>query len=345
MKYCPKCETRYDEGALRFCTKDGSPLVEEEKPNFVQMPSENLPAEQGVDADDPSELTVIRRNVAPTVTPPALQPPPPSALDDITFDANDNPPPRIVVPTEEEPPIIIPPRPQRPPQAYATPQRSNTAIVVLLTIIGTTIVLGGGGILIWLLQRDRGSSNTNINLNLNTNVENLNLNSNLNTGGTNFNLNTNFNANANANANANKSPSPTPKPSPSPSVTPDEFNTFPANRMPVNSMTTPTPTPRPSLTPSNNRSVNGGVLNGRAVNLATPSYPQMARQLHASGQVTVEVAVDETGRVVAAKAVSGNPLLRSAAENAARQSRIMPSRINNENVRTTGLLVYNFRDN
>jgi TonB family protein len=215
---------------------------------------------------------------------------------------------------------------------------------VLLTFIGTTIVLGGGGVLIWLLQRDHSG---NKNSDINTNIENvnLNLNSNLNTGGTNFNFNANFNAITNANANANKSPTPTPKPSPSPSATPDEFNTFPSNnRLPVNSMTTPTPTPRPSLTPSN-RPVNGGVLNGRAVNLATPSYPQMARQMHASGQVMVEVAVDESGRVVAAKAVSGNPLLRSAAESAARQSRIIPTRINNENVRTTGLLVYNFRDN
>ncbi|MGH7783726.1 MAG: energy transducer TonB, partial [Candidatus Binatia bacterium] len=128
----------------------------------------------------------------------------------------------------------------------------------------------------------------------------------------------------------------------------DNVNTsFPDSnlRVPTNSMTTPTMTPHPSLTPPGNHTVNGGVLNGRALTLATPAYPQFARQAHASGQVTVEVAVDESGRVVAAKAVSGNPLLRSAAETAARQSRIIPSRINNENVRTTGLLLYNFRDN
>ena len=356
MKYCPKCETRYEEGALRFCTKDGSPLVDDEKPNFIQMPSDSLEADVNADADDESELTVIRRNVVPPatppavqpppVTPPSVQPPPASALDDITFDANDNPPPRIVVPMDEEPPVIIPPRPTRPPQAYAPPQRSNTAIVVLLTIIGTTIILGGGGILIWLLQRDRGTANTNANVNLNMNVDlNSNFNTNYNSGSTNFNFNFNTNLNSNANANANKSPSPTPKPSPSPSVTPgDDANSFPTNRLPINSMSTPTPTPRPSSTPSN-KAVNGGVLNGRAVNLATPQYPAIARQAHVSGQVTVEVAVDETGRVITARAVSGNPLLRPAAENAARQSRIIPSRINNENVRTTGLLVYNFRDN
>src|SRR5262245_7494307 len=107
MKYCPKCETKYEDDLIRFCTKDGSPLIAEEEPKFIQMPSEGIEEE----ADDPSEMTVIRRNVTtppPVMQPPATpppsgqvpsgQPPQPSALDDITFDANDNPPPRIVVP-------------------------------------------------------------------------------------------------------------------------------------------------------------------------------------------------------------------------------------------------------
>jgi len=358
MKYCPKCETKYDD-LIRFCTKDGSPLIAEEEPKFIQMPSEDIHE----DADDPSEMTVIRRNVTPPpVTPPVSQPPsgqvppsqpvPPSALDEITFDANDNPPPRIVVPMDEEPPVIIPPRPKRPEQAYYAPQKTNTAVVVLLTIIGTTIVLGGVGILFWLLQRDH-SSNTN-NSDLNVNLQNVNLgisnNLNIDSGGYNFNFNTNTNSstnvNANANANANKSPSPTrtPTPTPSPTENPENSNVIiiPGNS---NRPTNSTPSPRPSLSPDNNRPINGGVLNGRAVSLPTPSYPPLARQTHVTGQVMVEVSVDETGRVTAAKAVSGNPLLRASAENAARQSRIIPSRINNENVRTTGLLVYNFREN
>ena len=71
MKYCPKCETKYDD-LIRFCTKDGSPLIAEEEPKFIQMPSEDIHQ----DADDPSEMTVIRRNVTPPpVTPPVSQPP------------------------------------------------------------------------------------------------------------------------------------------------------------------------------------------------------------------------------------------------------------------------------
>jgi hypothetical protein len=59
----------------------------------------------------------------------------------------------------------------------------------------------------------------------------------------------------------------------------------------------------------------------------------------------VEVSVDETGRVTSARAVSGHPLLRGSAEMAAKQSRINPVRIDNENVKTTGVLIYNFREN
>ena len=74
-------------------------------------------------------------------------------------------------------------------------------------------------------------------------------------------------------------------------------------------------------------------------------YPVIARQVGAAGQVTVQVLVDERGNVISAKAVSGNPLLRSAAESAARQSKISPARIGEQNVKTTGFLLYNFRNN
>ena len=67
--------------------------------------------------------------------------------------------------------------------------------------------------------------------------------------------------------------------------------------------------------------------------------------MRAAGQVMVEVSVDESGRVTSARAISGHPLLRNSAEAAARQSRINPVRIDNENVKTTGVLIYNFREN
>ena len=333
MKYCPKCETRYEEEIIRFCTKDGTPLIEEEEPNFITMPSEGLAEEA---EDDPNEVTVVRRNNVPV----------PPSIDEIDFEEPAPPPAseRIVVPTIGE--TFAPPaRPVQ--QSYQAPPRSNTALVVLVTIFGTVLVLGIGGAFLYLLQQSRsGTENTNVNTgppNQNTELNtNLPLDSNFN-----FNVNSNTDANANANLKT-PTPTPTPKPSPSPSPTPEETETPETNtntRPPANTAPTPQTTPRPTGSPPANRTVNGGVLNGRAINLSVPTYPAAARAMHASGQVMVQVLVDEDGRVTSAKAINGHPLLRGAAEAAARQSRINPVRIQNENVKTSGFLIYNFRDN
>ncbi|HEY5074240.1 MAG TPA: TonB family protein [Pyrinomonadaceae bacterium] len=88
--------------------------------------------------------------------------------------------------------------------------------------------------------------------------------------------------------------------------------------------------------------ISGGVLNGKATSLPLPAYPEIARAAHASGEVIVQVTVDETGNVVAARAVSGHQLLLAAAVTAARQARFTPTRLNGEPVKVTGVLVYNF---
>jgi TonB family protein len=90
------------------------------------------------------------------------------------------------------------------------------------------------------------------------------------------------------------------------------------------------------------RAIEGGELNGKASSLPKPEYPPIARAAKASGTVTVEVIVDETGNVVAAKAVSGHPLLQAAAVNAARQAKFTPTSVNGEPTRINGYLTYNF---
>lgn len=88
--------------------------------------------------------------------------------------------------------------------------------------------------------------------------------------------------------------------------------------------------------------ISGGVLNAKAVSMPAPSYPNIARAAHASGEVTVQVMVDEEGNVVAAHAVSGHPLLQAAAVTAARQASFRPTKLNGEPVKVSGALVYNF---
>ena len=86
----------------------------------------------------------------------------------------------------------------------------------------------------------------------------------------------------------------------------------------------------------------GGVLNGKAINLVKPVFPPIARAAHASGKVTVQVLIDETGQVVRARSIDGHPLLRAAATRAASESVFSPTQVSGQPVRVTGIIVYNF---
>lgn len=86
----------------------------------------------------------------------------------------------------------------------------------------------------------------------------------------------------------------------------------------------------------------GGILNSKATSLVKPVYPEAARAVKASGAVNVQVAVDEQGNVISAQAVSGHPLLRTAAEDAAKASKFSPTLLEGVPVKITGVIVYNF---
>lgn len=94
--------------------------------------------------------------------------------------------------------------------------------------------------------------------------------------------------------------------------------------------------------PSDVRTISGGVLNGKTTSKPQPTYPALAKAARASGTVTVQVLVDETGGVVTAKAVSGHPLLRGAAEAAARNAKFTPTLLSGKPVKVSGVLTYNF---
>ena len=88
--------------------------------------------------------------------------------------------------------------------------------------------------------------------------------------------------------------------------------------------------------------VYGGAIDAKATSKPEPPYPAVARAVRASGAVKVEVVVDERGRVTAARAKSGHPLLRAAAESAARQARFSPTRLEGKAVKVRGTITYNF---
>jgi protein TonB len=103
------------------------------------------------------------------------------------------------------------------------------------------------------------------------------------------------------------------------------------------------PPPRPRhAEPAGAPVVSRGVVNGEAKYLPKPDYPKTAQAVRVEGKVDVQVLIDENGHVVSAKAVSGNALLRAAAESAARSARFKPTTLSDVPVKVTGVIVYNF---
>jgi hypothetical protein len=216
MKYCPICQERYDEEIIKFCTIDGTPLVDEDQPSFTALPSENLEEPD----DSIGEETVIRRK----------------PVADVGSYGSDEQSERIVIPTSPAPGQQVKPRASQ--AYYPPPPPANTGKTIVLTIIGTLAVLAFGAALFWFLQKE---SPANVNTNINANLANQNINLNTNLGfDSNFNFNAiaNFNINTNLNANLRTpTPTPTPRPSPTPSATPNA---------------SPTPSPSPTVRPAAN---------------------------------------------------------------------------------------------
>jgi TonB family protein len=99
----------------------------------------------------------------------------------------------------------------------------------------------------------------------------------------------------------------------------------------------PTPTFKANLKP-----VSGGVLNGTAISLPTPQYPDAAKRMRISGLVSVSVVVDEMGKVISAQANSGPVPLREAATQAALRARFSPTKLSGQPVKVSGMINYKF---
>ena len=97
------------------------------------------------------------------------------------------------------------------------------------------------------------------------------------------------------------------------------------------------PAPRPILKP-----VSGGVLNGTALSLPSPTYPESAKKMRTSGLVVVEVVLDETGKVVSAVATSGPQMLRDPAVAAAMKAKFSPTKLSGQPVKVSGVINYKF---
>jgi TonB family protein len=112
----------------------------------------------------------------------------------------------------------------------------------------------------------------------------------------------------------------------------------------------PPPPAPPQIRPATSNSTSNaekqdapdGVRQGAPIFKPQPKYPQNARRFNASGKVEVRVTISLTGRVTKATAISGHPLLRDAAVEAARRWEFEPTVVNGTPVDTELVLTFEF---
>ena len=103
----------------------------------------------------------------------------------------------------------------------------------------------------------------------------------------------------------------------------------------------PTPAPTPTPPPKIVREPSS-VISSKVISKPAPPYPRIAIATRTQGPVNVEILIDESGRVISARALDGHAMLRGAAEQAARQARFTPTILGGRPVKVSGVITYNF---
>jgi len=332
MRICPQCRARFEDD-MNFCLQDGTPLIEEQQ---FSIPTESF-----------SEQTLslpTKPNVPPTITPtqdfsaPRNQPPSAQAAQP-TVALNDQPTASSKMETS---PVFAS-------LANDSQDSGSRSSLMVASFAGILVLLGTaiGGVW-WYSQsgknKDLAAANTNSQNSAPADT-NRNSDSGISNGSNSAAFSDQTEPSVKSNSNVNtKLSTPTPadttkptpaketenKPTPKPAV-PEE--TEPPPNITRDRDADPKPVPK---------TISGGVLNGKATNLVKPAYPPAARAVRASGAVNVQVTIDENGNVISASAVSGHPLLRDSAVNAARSSKFSPTMLSGQKVKVTGIIVYNF---
>lgn len=83
------------------------------------------------------------------------------------------------------------------------------------------------------------------------------------------------------------------------------------------------------------------ILNGAASYLPAPILSKEVKEFCASGKVEVEVDIDESGKVISARPISGDKLLFDSTISAARRATFRHM-VDGHSVRMNGLLIYDF---
>jgi hypothetical protein len=97
-----------------------------------------------------------------------------------------------------------------------------------------------------------------------------------------------------------------------------------------------------SRAPETDKLTDVGLINDKALSLPPPAYPINWRKATTPIIVTVEVVIDETGRVIHSRGVEGPHELWRVAEDAARRAGFLPFRSERRPSKVKGFLKYSF---
>ncbi|HEV7395539.1 MAG TPA: TonB family protein [Pyrinomonadaceae bacterium] len=125
--------------------------------------------------------------------------------------------------------------------------------------------------------------------------------------------------------------------SPLDSGTPSTGAVTPATRV-----ETETPPPPAEIKKPVPQIIKKSVINGLAIDLPKPPYPLIAKNSHIEGTVSVQVLIDENGKVISAHSMSGHAFLTGEAVRAAYRARFSPTKIGEQPVKVSGIITYNF---
>jgi len=100
---------------------------------------------------------------------------------------------------------------------------------------------------------------------------------------------------------------------------------------------------RPIVEPRiRNVDVSSGTMGGNLISAPTPDYPTLARLAHVSGEVVIQAVVGRNGNVLATHVLSGNHLLRGAAQDAVRRWRFKPYLMDGRAVEVSTIVTVRF---
>lgn len=105
----------------------------------------------------------------------------------------------------------------------------------------------------------------------------------------------------------------------------------------------PVPIPPPPVARKTAIRVSMGVQQAKLLKKVAPEYPPLAHKTRVSGNVVLEVHIDEEGSVIDIRVLEGHPLLREAAVKAVEQWKYSPTLLSGEPVPVVATVTVMFR--